>query len=231
MIVESSQRRWIAVYGATLGVLVVLTWLLSLRMPSYRHPAIDFYAINPGTIFNVQGLTRRQEGSLKLGFAEAYPAPEIGAYGNHIIAHLGADAFGRPEDAAYFFNYSYANLSLPEIHRLLGHVERLGHLPRKLILIQITPPNADNGRFIIDRGDELPPDLLLSDLRREGLASNVRQLAAVNWELINGWLHGILNYNTLILGLIQGHSYKDRIVGPSICKDSPSQLSRLPSIV
>ena len=232
IMVEPNQRRWIAVYGTTLGALLVLAGFLSLRMPSYREPAIDFYSINPGAIFNVHGLTRRQEGSLKLGFGEAYAPPEIGVYGNHIIVHFGADAFGRPEDAAYFFNYSYANLSLPEIHRFLRHIERLGRLPGKLILVQITPPNADNGRFIIDRGNELPPDLLLSDLRREGLAKNIRQLAAVNWELTNNWLHEILNYNTLILGLIQGKSYKDRIVGRALCPpDIPIWLTRLPQTV
>ena len=229
---EPNQRRWIAVYGTTLGALLVLAGLLSLRLPSYREPAIDFYAINSGAIFNVHGLTRRQEGSLKLGFGEAYAPPEIGVYGNHIVNHFGGDAFGRPEDAAYFFNYSYANLSLPEIHRFLRHIERLGHLPRKLILVQVTPPNADNGRYIIDRGNELPPDVLLSDLRHEGLAKDIQQLAAVNWELTDNWLHEILNYNTLILSLIQGKSYEDRIVSRALCPaDVPTWLTRLPRTV
>ena len=123
----------------------------------------------------------------------------------------------------------------PRFFVYLRHIERLGRLPRKLILVQITPPNADNGRFIIDRGNELPPDVLLSDVRREGLARNIRQLAAVTWELTNNWLHEVLNYNTLILGVIQGKSYKDRIVGRTLCPaDIPSWLAwlaRLPRTV
>src|SRR5215475_3302633 len=136
------QRRWLVMFGLTLAVLIGSAACLGLRLPSFREPAFNFYAMKPGEIFNVYGLTRRQEGSIKLGFAEAYPAPEIGLYGNHIAEYFGADAFDRPEEAEYFFNYSYANLSLPEIHRYLVHIERKGHLPSKLILVQITPPNA-----------------------------------------------------------------------------------------
>lgn len=232
ILVEPNQRRWITVYGTTLGTLIVLAVVLALSIPSYRKPAIDFYAINRGAIFNVHGLTRRQEGSVKLGFAEVHTPPEIGVYGNHIISHFGADAFGRPEDTAFFFNYFYANLSLPEIHLYLRHIERLGRLPRKMILVQITPPNADNGRFIINRGDELPPDVLLSDLRMGQLGGNIRQFAAATWELTNNWLHQILNYNTVILGSIQGKSYKDRIVGQALCPaDMRIRLTGLPIAV
>jgi len=142
---EPNQRHWLLVFGATLAILIGVAIWLSLRIPSFLDPAFNFYAMKPNDIFNVYGLTRRQEGSVKLGFAEAYPAPEIGLYGNHIAAFFGADAFGRPQDAEYFFNYFYANLSLPEIHRYLQRVEQAGHLPKKLILIQITPPNADTG--------------------------------------------------------------------------------------
>ena len=109
---------------------------------------------------------------MKLGFAEAYPAPEIGLFGNHIVAFFGADAFGHPEDAEYFFNYYYANLSLPEILRYLLRVEQHGHLPKKLILVQITSPNADNGRFIINLGNELPPGIVLSGIGRNELLRN-----------------------------------------------------------
>src|SRR5262249_45464860 len=179
----------------------------SLRLPSFRVPAFNFYAMKPGQIFNVYGLTRRQEGSVKLGFAEAYPAPEIGVYGNHITAYFGAEAFGRPEDVEYFFNYYYANLSLPEIRSYLLRVAQLNHLPKKLILVQITPPNADNGGFIINRGNELPPDLLLSGREDERGSDRLLSAMALSWELVSNWLHEILNYNTVIMSLFQHGVY------------------------
>jgi hypothetical protein len=222
----TDQRHWLIAFGTTLGILVGLAIWLSLRIPSFRDPAFNFYAMKQDEIFNVYGLTRRQEGAVKLGFAETYRSPEIGVYGNHIVAYFGADAFDRPEDAEYFFNYFYANLSLPEIHRYLLHVARIGHLPKKLILIQITPPNADNGRFIINLGSELPPAVLLSGK----LSTNPLPTAAAAWELVDNWLHEVLNYNTFILSLAQRGDYADRTVSPSTCHDEISEwLRRLPT--
>src|SRR5215475_684532 len=119
MTIGPYQRRWLFTYGFTLGALIGLAICLYMRMPTYRQPPINFYAMKPGELVNVYALTRRQAGSLKLGFAEAFPAPEVAVYGNHIIEFFGSDAFGRSDDSSYFFNYSFANLSLPEIHRYL----------------------------------------------------------------------------------------------------------------
>jgi len=227
--IEPYQRRWLVVFGATLAILLSGAVGLSLRLPSFREPAFNFYAMKPGEIFNVYGLTRRQEGSVKLGFAEAYPAPEVALYGNHIAGFFGADAFGRPEDAEYFFNYYYANLSLSEIRRYLIRVAQLGHLPKKLILIQITPPNADNGGFIIDRGNELPPDILLSSLTADERSVSLLPIVTVAWELVSNWLHEILNYNTIVMSIFQSGGYGERILSPANCHDTPpAWLHRLP---
>jgi hypothetical protein len=42
----------------------------------------------------VDRLTRRQEGSVKVGFAEGYDPPEIGLYANHIFQFFGSDHSG-----------------------------------------------------------------------------------------------------------------------------------------
>ena len=226
--VKRYQRQWIKVFGTTLAILVGVAIWLSLRIPTFRDPAFNFYAMRPGEIFNVYGLTRRQEGSVKLGFAEVYPAPEIGLYGNHIVTLFGADAFGRPESAEYFFNYFYANLSLPEIHRYLQRVEQTGHLPKKLILVQITPPNADNGNFIINLGNELPPDVRIGG--QDNFLTNPLPVAAAAWEFADNWLHEVLNYNTFILSIVQGGNFADRTVDPSTCHDELStRMDRLPA--
>ena len=229
LIVEPLQRRWLMTFGATLAALIGLAVWSSLRLPSYREPAFNFYAMKQDEIFNVYGLTRRQEGSLKLGFAEGYPAPDVGLFGNHIVANFGADAFGHSEGAEYFFNYYYANLSLPEIRRYLLRVEQQGHLPKKLILVQITPPNADNGRFIINFGNELPPDIVLSGIGRNEFLRTPLLSGTILWEVIDNWLHEVLNYNTFILSIIQSGGYKDRTVSPVFCHDNiPAWIRVLP---
>jgi len=228
--IATAERRWLTGYVLALAMLAGLALAVYWRLPTYRNPPFDFRTMAFDERLATYGLTRRQEGSIKLGFAEAFQAPAIGVYGNHIFAGLSAEAFGWQRGAAeLFFNYTYANLSLPEIHRYLRHVERLGRLPAKLILVQITPPNADNGRYIINWGNELPPDVLLGDVQWEGLIRTPPRLVAAAWELVNNGLHEVLNYNTFIWGLLQGGG-SDRLIGPRLCHQSPTPwFERLPA--
>jgi len=210
------QCRWLTVFGLGFGALVGIALWSSLGLESFRDRPFDFHTMRPNELFVVRGLTRRQEGSVKVGFAEAYAPPQIGLYGNHVFQHFGAEAFGPSGDASYFFNFWYANLALPEIYRYLRHVERLGQLPKKLILIQITSPNLDNGLFIINYGHELLPDLLLSGAEGEGPAERTLHYTYLGWQLLGNVLHETLNYNTLILGLTRSGT-SNRLVDPTAC--------------
>ena len=236
---KSSPLRWLITFGTTLGLLVALALYAHLRLPNFRDPPVDFRAMQSDEYFDLVGLTRRQEGSVKLGFAEHFPPPEIGAFGNHCIMHFAASAFGNSIRPGSFFNYFYANLSLPEIYYYLRHIENLHRLPTKLMIVAITAPNADNGGFIINHGNELPPDILLSELRGEAvertrsIATNSKQFASIAWQLVENWLHETLNYNTFVLGLLQ-NGQTSRIAGPAICqaaragRSHPAWLDRLP---
>jgi hypothetical protein len=228
--IDRFQRRWLVVFGCTLAVLVLAAVWLYLRLPSFRDPPVNFQAMGSDEIFNDHGLTRRQTGSLKLGFAEMYPGPAIGAYGNHVIQYFGSEAFDRPPDPAYFFNYSYANLALPEIYSLLLHVEKRGHLPRRLLLVQVTSPNNDNGHYIVNWGNELPPDIILNTLTRDS-PGDIRQTLEIVWQLVRNELQEILNYNTFILSLLQGRR-ADRIVSPALCgTETPAWMLRMPNLL
>jgi hypothetical protein len=199
--------------------LIGLALWLSARLPSYRDPPFDFRAMNSRQLFVVDRLTRRQEGSVKVGFAEGYDPPEIGLYANHIFQFFGSDAFRRHDGDGFFFNYWYANLALPEIYRYLRHLEQLGRLPRKLILVQITSPNLDNGLFIINFGNELPPDMLLSGNVGDGLMDKAMRMSATAWHVTENWMHQTLNYNTFVLSLLQDRNGK-RLVDPEDCRNA-----------
>src|SRR5262249_50983534 len=153
-------KRWLKTFILTLALLTSVALWSDSHLVSYRNPPFNFYSMSAHDLFVVDGLTRRQAGSIKLGFAEFYEPPQIGLYGNHIFRFFGTDAFGRPSDPTYFFNFEYANFGLPEIYRYLLRIEQLHQLPKKLIIVQITSPNIDNGLYIINFGYELPPDLL-----------------------------------------------------------------------
>lgn len=230
---RQGQRRWLVIYGSTLLGLMALATVSHLRLETFRDPPVDFRALKPDERFNVYGLTRRQEGSVKLGFAESGPAPEIGIYGNHIIQRFGTEAFDRPgekkaSDPAYFFNYSYANLSLPEMESYLRHIERKGHLPKKLLLVQITSPNADNGNFIVNWGDELPLDVALSAERSQS-KSVLAGFVPAAWRVINNTLHEVLSYNTFVLGMLQ-RGRGDRVISERDCEaEGQGWWQKLPS--
>jgi len=222
------QRRWLAVFGLTLACLAGLALWLYLRLPGFRSPAFDFRTLGPDQSIVTQGLTRRQDGSLKLGFAESHPPPEIGAYGNHIINHLSSEAFGHAPDPAFFFNYAFANLALPELEAYLTHLEKLGHLPRRLALVQVTAPNTDNGHYIVNWGHELPPDILLERLVQQGHVGNAAGLA---WQIVRNELNEVLSYNTAILSLVQGGP-DNRVISEAACRDAPpAWLERVPYVL
>ncbi len=208
------HRHWIWYFAATIVALACVAFFAALRLPGLREPALNFYALAPDAYVDTSGLTRRQSGSLKLGFAESYPAPLVGAYGNHIINFFGADAFGAYDRPGVFFNYSYANLSLPETLRFLRHLELRDRLPSKLIIVAITPPHADNGRFIIDHGNELPADVLLDSAWQSG---DLAEISDALWQSVEFRLHEVFNYNTLVLGLLRDVK-EARITGPFACR-------------
>lgn len=219
-----STRSWLFWFALTMSVLVGLASWIAYRLPSFRDPPLNFYAMRPGEYFDPFGLTRRQGGSVKVGFAESQPAPPIAAYGNHIIAFFGADAFGQPERAEYFFNYHYANVALPEVLEMLTHIEAHGHLPSKLMIVQITAPNADNGRFIINHGNELPPDIVLHSAPGASVAERAKAFFDTSWRVAEINLHEVLNYNTLILGALQNDG-TIRMTGPAYCATNPPRPS------
>jgi hypothetical protein len=228
--IDPLQRRWLLVFAVVLTSLIGAALWLYARVPSFRDPPFDFRELRSDEAFNAHGLTRRQDGSLKLGFAEHYPPPKVGAYGNHVIVNFGADAFGWPRDPAAFFNYGYANLALPEIEAYLLHLERLDHLPRRLMLVQITTPNNDNGRYIVDWGSELPPDVVFQALGGEGRGGAWRR-AELAWQVLRNELHEVLNYNTVMLSILQG-SRDDRVTSEAACQgEVPAWLRRMPFTV
>jgi hypothetical protein len=75
-------------------------------------------------------------------------------------------------------------LSLPENLDVLIHLEKIGKLPRALIIFQLTTPNNDNGQYILNYNQELPRDILLN-------ASDPNVSPEQKWFASMGWLGSI----------------------------------------
>lgn len=147
--------RFLAVSAVVISMAL---WISASRI-DFRRAPIDFSALPQTALFLETGLTRRQVGSAKVGYLERFDPPQIGLFGNHQFMYFSSAAFGDAVPMSYFFNYWYANVTLPEVLDLLTFAEEHKKLPKDLILVQITTPNNDNGRQIINRNFELPMDI------------------------------------------------------------------------
>lgn len=214
---NAGQRSYVVRFLALLLALCALAVFSNMRLATFREDPFNFHSLKSSEILIVHGLTRRQEGGLKLGFAEAFDPPKVGLFANHSFQYFSSTAFGKPLDSRYFFNYWFANLSLPELRDYLLHLEKLGKLPAETILVQITTPNNDNGGVIIELNHELPPDLLLEGAMRKATAlEQARATAVALWNLTESTAQQVFGYATFILGL-RGSSMEGRIVSQERC--------------
>ena len=154
-----TNRRYLRQFLAVLALALGTSAALYASLDRYRTTPVNFYAMDDDDFVVTRGLTRMQNGGLKLGFIEHYPAPAVAVFGNHQFMFFGKDAFGPEATNRYFMNYWFENLGLPELYDYVSYVDSLGKLPTRLMLVQITTPNNDNGDNIINYNKELPEDL------------------------------------------------------------------------
>ncbi|MBU1247966.1 MAG: hypothetical protein KKB70_04650, partial [Proteobacteria bacterium] len=216
------QLRYTLVFVATLLALMTLTFLIVNDQASYLDTPFDFLTMAPEQRLSLTSLDRKQQGSIKFGFLEHFSPPRVGLFGNHQFQYFGQEAFGPNVPAGYFFNFWYANLGLPEIRHLLDHLAEKNKLP-KLVLIQITTPNNDNGRHILGWGGELPdryvnPDMLLDEGPKRFIKWLFKDflLARINTDI---------DVNKLISALSQWNAPEEsgiqrRLISPSICSQN-----------
>ena len=160
----SKMRRAAVAFCLTFFGLMGGVYLWTGLLTSMRSEHFDFAALADDQRLLVHGLTRQQGGGLKIGYIEAHEPPRVGLFGNHQLQYVRTDLFGDGYGRGDFFNFWFANLALPELHDTLLHLERIGKLPTETILIQMTTPNNDNGRYVIGYSGELPFDLMFNHL-------------------------------------------------------------------
>lgn len=156
--IYKNTSKYVAFYLSALSIYVFFAIYLNLQQQSLRNQFFDFSKLDSAKVVLQKGLTREQVGELKLGFALHSPRPDIAVYGNHQIQYWSKVHNSGLQDFSYF-NQWFANLSLSDILDYLMFLEKKEALPKKILLIQMTTPNNDNGNFIINRSNELPKDL------------------------------------------------------------------------
>jgi hypothetical protein len=218
------QRGYLLVYFAMFfSGLFFCVWASTLLV-DYRKLPIRFDQLQANQRVVLNGLTREQIGDMKFGYLENANSPETGLFGNHQIQFWSRESLVKAGYTGTFFNYWFANLALPDILDYLRHVERVGRLPKKRMIVQITTPNNDNGQYIASRSKELPFDIQQLKSGKSAWAQT-----AVNIRL---WLTKTFDYSTVLMGLF--HSKKrSRVVALGSCANAaaPGWQRYIPSML
>lgn len=228
MPVKSPQRKHLALFLSTVGVLLGVFFLVTANLNSFRDESgFDFRTMTPSERIATFMLTRRQAGSLKIGYMERYGVrPEIGLFGNHQIEIFSTQDFNRRAGDGLFFNYTFANLGLPEVRDLFFHFYERKLLPKKLAIVHITTPNNGNGGTIIDHGKELPLDIRWrAMLHYEGVTPG---LVLTSFQTFLSFLSSRINYANIMISAMGGNRLV--VVDPATCRNRVS-AANMPSYV
>ena len=220
----AGQRLYCLIFFGVLGLGLALCIWANGRIPDYRHTPVDFSRMGADERLLLDGLTREQIGALKIGFLENSPPSDVGLFGNHQIQYWSAESFREAGFQGIIFNYWYANLALPDLLDYLRFAEDKGKLPRRLIVVQMTTPNNDNGSYIVDRSKELPSDIQMTSDGAPALVSY-----AVRFKL---WLDRTFDYATVLIGLFHADE-RGRLVTAGGCEEaSMSTIQRhMPAMI
>ena len=79
------QSRYMIVFLAVLVTLIGGLYLQTGRLPYFREDALDFRTLDDDDLLVISSLTRRQGGSLKVGYVETFEPPTVGLFANQEI--------------------------------------------------------------------------------------------------------------------------------------------------
>jgi hypothetical protein len=210
-----SKKSYLLVFCVTLFFSLGIILAVTSRVDGLAARPVSFYDMTENEAVVTADLTRRQAAALKLRFLESAEPPRIGVFANHMFQFFRYDeAKGSRRE---FFNYWYANLSLPELRDVLRYAEKIGRLPKETIVVQITTPNNDNGMYILGYRGELPFELMaVTDT--SSFTDSLEKIQEI-WSGILAEAYYRLSYSSFLAGIasFRRDDFADRIVNEPEC--------------
>ena len=223
------ERGWVVhvviFFAVVAGFLAISTAIYLTRSDFRGERAFRFDAMGNDDLLMGFTLTRRQYGTLQLGYVEVAPPPRVGIFGNHQVQHFPAEALGWRATDRQYFNYWFENLALPDLRDYLHYLAAIDRLPRELVMVGITSPNNDNGLHIASPSRELPTYIKIWNLtHREGTFAQ-RALEFARWakELASG----IHDYQVILTAIMGGAHLK--VINPK--RDCETSVPRPAGVV
>ena len=159
-------RRYALLFFLSLTVLGTLLFAVTSPWQSPTNRKVNFGQLQDSDAVVTTGLNRRERAFLGIDYYDGRVPPSVGMFGNHMFMHFSEAAFG-DVDRGYFFNSYYGNLSLTELFALISNFSTRKMLPSKAMIVQLTPPNNDNGLHLLGFAGELPLWMILPVVRAE----------------------------------------------------------------
>jgi hypothetical protein len=180
----------------------------------YRKYEIDLSVIPDTALILESGLNRSDVAAIKLGHVERFGAYDVLLLGNHQFKYFNSNPLRKVDPTLSFFNLWYANLSVTELADLTEYLGHKNLLPKRLLIIQITSPNNDNGKYIVGRRGELLADIqsFSGALADPSLLQRVADL----YEMAVNAVSRATNYATLLHALAR-RTEMDRLIDTASC--------------
>jgi len=196
-------------FGVSVGAYVRLGELRSLQ--------INLAELGPTEAIAATSLNASQFAELKLGHVEAADPPDVMAFGTHQIKYLGADAFGEiGGKPGAFFNFWHGSMSLRTTRDVLFHLESIGQLPTRALLISIVNPHFNNGVGTVNATADLPMDMIIAGtLTFEDRSQALARLIGTAVKKLDD----MFSYSNLLVGLLRSSRFV-RTVDVNACRSS-----------
>jgi len=205
----------------TFVLLMCFAFGMGIRANGFNQTFVDFAGMSPTEVFVEHGLTRSQIGSIKLRSQAKLIPPQIGFFGNHTFQFFNQRAFHRNGIEKVFFNYWFGNISFTEVLIILEHLERLEKLPTEHIIVGVTSPTNNNGRYILGHYGEMP-DWILDDVTAHKKIGSAQKNAPTAWmetlRMKVKWVKRTFDYASFLNGVFTNYNF-DRVIDLSICQD------------
>lgn len=212
-------RGNVIVFLSVVGCFLAVAMILMAGAPDYRRHEIDMSTMSDTQLILETGLNRADVAAIKLGHVERSSPYDVLLLGNHQFKYFGESAFGEGSVRPRFFNLWYANLSISELADLAEFLADQGKLPRRLLLLQITSPNNDNGMYIVGSNGELLPDI--REFAGEMADRSVFEQVRDEFSNVVDRVKRMVDYATLVHSVL-GRTQLDRLIDTVDC--NPNEL-------
>ena len=156
----------------------------------------DKLDLPPGRVLVTSGLRDADTVLLKLRLIDNIKRPDVGIFGNHVVAKMTADdVTSTLGPKATFYNFGLPHVTTEEMIEYLTYVARRGLMP-KIVLIGITDPNHGNGEHILGYQWKMHNDIYIAGSSFSG--NSLRENLSLLMTKVDRWFVDHIDFQSFL---------------------------------